>query len=132
VFHVPDKNVPGPTYNFFTAKTRLRRSVERLTFGGAPGWIPDAPYDGGPAWRAVAEASYRWTGWLKTGGQIGHRWTARSIDRTFWDAGATAAWKKMSIDVRYSDTNLGVIECGGVNWCAAGIAATFQLDLWKS
>jgi hypothetical protein len=35
-----------------------------------------------------------------------------------------------SIDVRYTDTDLGFTECGGVNWCEAGVAATLQLDLW--
>jgi uncharacterized protein (TIGR02001 family) len=127
----PDKNIPGPTYDFLTAKARLRRSVDGLTLGSGMAWIPDAPYDGGPAWRVSVEASYQWAGWLKTGGQIGHRWTARTTDRTFWDVGATTTWKKVSIDLRYSDTDLGFNECGGVNWCETGLAATLQWDLWK-
>jgi hypothetical protein len=126
----PDKDIPGPTYDFVTARARVRRSVEALTLGSAISWIPDAPYDGGPTWRVNAEASYRWAQWLKTGGQVGRRWSARGIDRTFWDVSATTTWKKVSIDVRYSDTNLGFTECGGVSWCEAGVAATFQLDLW--
>jgi uncharacterized protein (TIGR02001 family) len=127
----PDKNVPGPTYNFVTAKARFRRSVEELTFVSTMAWIPDTPYDGGPAWRVTGEASYRWAGWLKTGGQIGRRWAPRATERTFWDIGATTTWKKVSIDLRYSDTDLGFTECGGVNWCQAGVAATLQMDLWR-
>lgn len=127
----PDKDVPGPTYDFVTAKAGLRRSVRALTLGSAFAWTPDAPYDGGPAWRVIEEASYRWTPWLKTGGKVGRRWSARATDRTFWDIGATTTWRKVSIDVRYSDTNLGLVECGGVNWCQGGVTATLQLDLWK-
>lgn len=127
----PDKAIPGPTYDFVTAKVRLRRTVGALTLASAIGFVPDAPYDGGPSWRVTEEVSYRWAGWLKTGGRLGRRWNARSADRLFWDIGATTSWKKVSFDLRYSGTDLSVIECGGVNWCAAGVVATLQLDLWK-
>jgi uncharacterized protein (TIGR02001 family) len=127
----PDKRIPGPTYDFVTAKARLRRSIGALTFGGAVAWTPDAPYDGGPAWRLSEEASYRWAAWLRTGGQVGRRWNARAADRTFWDAGVTTTWRKVSIDLRYADTDLGFAACGGVNWCEAGVVATLQLDLWR-
>jgi len=127
----PDKNIPGPTYDFVTVKARLRRSVGALTIGSAISWIPDAPYDGGPGWRVTAEGSYAWAAWLKTGGRIGHRWSGRAADRTFWDMGATSTWKKVSIDLRYTDTNLGFTECGGVSLCEAGVAATLQVDFWK-
>jgi hypothetical protein len=69
--------------------------------------------------------------WLKVGGQAGQRWSSRGTDRTFWDIGATMAWKQLSLDVRYADTNLGFAACGGVNWCEAGVSATLQVDLWK-
>jgi uncharacterized protein (TIGR02001 family) len=124
-----DKNIPGPTYDFVTAKVRLRRSVKSLTLGSAIAFVPDAPYDGGPAWRATEEVSYRWAAWLKTGGRVVRRWNARAIDRTFWDMGATTMWKKLSVDLRYSDTDLSVTECGG--GCSAGLVATLQWDLWK-
>lgn len=127
----PDKNIPGPTYDFFTAKARLRRSIDALTLGSSIAGIPDAPYNGGPAWRVNEEVSYRWSPCLKTGGQVGRRWSMRGVDRTFWDIGVTATWKKVSLDLRYSDTNLSVAECGGVDWCEAGVGATLQLDLWK-
>jgi uncharacterized protein (TIGR02001 family) len=127
----PDKNIPGPTYDFVTTKVRLRRSLGALTLGSAFGLVPDAPYDGGPAWRITEEFSYRWAAWLKTGGRVGRRWSARTVDRTFWDIGATTSWKQVSVDLRLSDTNLGVTECGGVNWCEPGVVATLQVDLWK-
>jgi hypothetical protein len=127
----PDKDIPGPTYDFVTAKARVRRPVGKLMAGSAVSWIPDTPYDGGPAWRLNGEASYRVMAWLKVGGQAGQRWSSRGTDRTFWDIGATMAWKQLSLDVRYADTNLGFAACGGVNWCEAGVSATLQVDLWK-
>lgn len=127
----PDKKIPGPTYDFVTAKVRLRRSIGATTLASAIGFVPDAPYDGGPAWRLTEEFSYQWAAWLKTGGRVGRRWSERNTDRTFWDIGATTSWKKVSVDLRYSGTDLSVVECGSVNWCEAGVVATLQLDLWK-
>jgi uncharacterized protein (TIGR02001 family) len=127
----PDEDIPGPTYNFATAKGRLRRSVDALTFGSAIAWVPEAPYGGGPSWRLTGEVSYAWANWLTTNGQLGHRWNEQGADRAFWDIGATTMWKKISVDLRYSDTNLGFAECGFINWCEAGVAATLRLDLWK-
>lgn len=127
----PDKNISGPTYNFFTGKARLRRSIGALTFATSLSGIPDAPYDSGPAMRVNEEVSYRWAPWLKIGGQVGRRWSFRDVDRTFWDIGATTTWKKVSLDLRYSDTNLSVTQCGGVDWCEAGVGATLQVDLWR-
>jgi uncharacterized protein (TIGR02001 family) len=127
----PDKDIPGPTYNFLTAKARVRRSVDALLFGSAIGWVPEASYGGGVAWRLNAETSYTWTKWLKTSAQLGRRWNQRSADRTFWDIGAATTWKKLTVDLRYSDTNLTFSECGFVDWCEAGVVASLQLDLWK-
>jgi len=127
----PDKDIPGPTYNFVTAKARVRRSMDALSVGSAITWTPEASYGGGVAWRVNGEASYAWTTWLKTGGQIGRRWNQRTADRTLWDVGATTSWKRLSFDLRYADTNLSFSECGFVNWCEAGVVATLQLDFWK-
>jgi uncharacterized protein (TIGR02001 family) len=127
----PDEDIPGPTYDFVTAKARLRHSVDALTFGSAVAWVPEASYGAGVAWRLTGEASYMWAKWLKTSGQVGRRWNARNADRTFWDVSATTAWKKISVELRYSDTDLGFAECGFVNWCEAGLVATLQVDLWR-
>jgi hypothetical protein len=127
----PDEDIPGPTYNFITTKARVRRSINMLTVGSAIAWTPEASYGNGAAWRLKGEVSYAWLKWLKTSAQIGRRWNQRSADRTFWDLGVTTTWKKMSFDLRYSDTNLTFTECGFVNWCEAGVVATLQVDLWK-
>lgn len=127
----PDKRIPGPTYNFVTVKARARRSVGAFTFGGATAWVPEASYGAGAAWRTAGEASHTWAAWLTTSGQVGRRWSEGAANRTFWDLGATAVWKRIAVDLRYSDTNLGFSECGFVNWCQAGVAATLRVDLWR-
>jgi len=126
----PDNEIPGPTYDFFTAKARVRHTVNAFTVGGALSYVPEAPYGAGPEWRVNAEAAYKWTGWLTTSANIGRRWSESRPDRTFWDAGATAKWNDVSFDLRYSHTDLSIAECGFVDWCEPGLTLTVQIDLW--
>jgi uncharacterized protein (TIGR02001 family) len=127
----PDQEVPGPTYDFFTAKARVQHKIDALTMRGAISWIPEASYGAGPAWRLAAEASYKWTDWLTTSANLGRRWSDERVDRTFWDIGVILKWRMLSLDVRYADTDLSFSECGFVDWCESGVNATLQIDFWE-
>lgn len=127
----PDNETPGPTYDFLTIKARLLRSSDRVTFGGSVSYVPETSYGGGPAWRLRGESVHRWTAWLTTSANVGRRWSDSQRERSFWDVGATAKWNKTSFDLRYSDTNHSVAECGFIDWCEAGVTLTLQIDLWQ-
>jgi len=127
----PDKDIPGPTYNFYTAKLRATRSVHAFTFDGQLLFVPEGPFRSGSHWRLGGDASYRWKDWLSTSAAVGRRWSASGRHRSFWDIGATAKWNSLSIDLRYSGTNQNFVECGFVNWCDPGVTLTLQIDLWE-
>jgi hypothetical protein len=64
---------------------------------------------------------------LKASATAGRRWVQIGVDRTFWDAGITGTWKKLSLDLRYVDTNLDERDCGFTRRCEATIVATLTL-----
>jgi uncharacterized protein (TIGR02001 family) len=127
----PDNEIPGPTYDFFTAKGRVNRTFDAFSVGGGLSYVPEAPYGSGPQWRINAQAAYSWNDWLSTSASIGRRWSDTRLDRSFWDIGATARWNKVSFDLRYSDTNHNSAECGFTDWCEGGLTLTLQIDLWE-
>jgi uncharacterized protein (TIGR02001 family) len=127
----PDNEIPGPTYDFFTAKMRVSRSFDAFTVGGGISYVPEASYGAGQAWRVNGETSYRWNDWLTASANIGRRWSDSRRDRSFWDLGVTAKWNSVSFDLRYSDTNHDIAECGFIDWCESGVTLTLQIDLWE-
>jgi hypothetical protein len=92
--------------------------------------VPEAPYGGGQQWRLISDTSYRWNDWLTSSAKIGRRWAESQRERSFWDVGATAKWNSVAFDLRYSDTNHNVAECGFIDWCESGVTLTLQIDLW--
>jgi hypothetical protein len=126
----PDKTFRGPTYDFLQLKVRGSRSFEALALGALAAWTPEASYGAGTAWRVAIDAAYSFDGRLKASATAGRRWVERGEDRTFWDAGVTATWKKLALDLRYVDTNLDESECGFSRRCSATVVATLTLRFW--
>ena len=127
----PDNQIPGPTYDFFTAKARVRHTIDAFIIGGDLSYVPEASYGAGPAWRVSGETAYKWTDWLTSSANIGRRWSDSGPDRSFWDLGTTAKWNDISFDLRYSDTDHDFVQCGFVDWCEPGVTLTLQIDLWE-
>ena len=125
----PDKTFRGPTYDFLQLKVRASRSFEALTFGALAAWTPEASYRSGTAWRVAMDATVSLHAALKASATAGRRWVEIGVDRTFWDAGVTGTWKKLSLDLRYVDTNLDERECGFTRRCNATIVATLTLTI---
>ena len=74
------------------------------------------------------------TDWLTVSANIGHQWVELApSDYTHADAGATATWKSLSLDLRYLGTNLSKANCGFYmgtkNACGAGFAATLTYNV---
>jgi uncharacterized protein (TIGR02001 family) len=126
----PDKTFRGPTYDFLQLKVRASRSFDAFAFGALAAWTPEASYRSGTAWRVATDASVSLHAALKASATVGRRWVERGVDRTFWDAGVTATWKKFALDVRYVDTNLDQRECGFTQNCDATVVATLTLRFW--
>jgi uncharacterized protein (TIGR02001 family) len=126
----PDKTFRGPTYDFLQLKVRGSRSFDALSVGALAAWTPEASYRSGTAWRVAIDASYALTGSLKASASAGRRWIEFGVDRTFWDAGITATWKQLALDLRYVDTNLDQRQCGFSRRCEATLVATVTLRFW--
>jgi uncharacterized protein (TIGR02001 family) len=126
----PDKTFRGPTYDFLQLKVRASRSLQALTVGALASWTPEASYRSGTAWRLAMDATVPLHDGLKASAAVGRRWVEVGVDRTFWDAGLTGTWKKLSLDLRYVDTNLDERECGFTRRCEATIVATLTLRFW--
>ena len=126
----PDKTFRGPTYDFVQLKVRGSRSFDQLTLGTVAAWTPEASYQSGTAWRVAVDAAYSLHAALKASATVGRRWIEVGVDRTFWDAGVTAMWKQLALDVRYVDTNLDERECGFTERCSAAVVATLTLRFW--
>jgi uncharacterized protein (TIGR02001 family) len=126
----PDKTFRGPTYDFMQLKVRGTRSFDALTLGALAAWTPQASYRSGTAWRVAFDASYAFSPSIKASAAAGRRWIEVGVDRTFWDAGVTATWKQLALDVRYVDTNLDERQCNFSRRCSATVVATLTLRFW--
>ncbi|HKS57928.1 MAG TPA: TorF family putative porin [Steroidobacteraceae bacterium] len=126
----PDKTFRGPTYDFLQLKARVSRSFEVLTIGALAAWTPEASYRSGTAWRVAVDAAYAFNGAFEASANAGRRWVGRGVDRSFWDAGVTATWQRLALDVRYVDTNLDERDCGFSRRCSATVVATLTLRFW--
>jgi uncharacterized protein (TIGR02001 family) len=118
----PNKRVRGPSYDFVEPQIELSRSFGALTLKSQLAWTPAYSSDGGQAWHLKETAAYAVTPWLTLSGHLGRLWIARGQDRTHWDAGATATWRRVSLDARYGGTDLRPAQCYFTDWCAPGAA----------
>jgi uncharacterized protein (TIGR02001 family) len=126
----PDNKTPGPTYDFLQLKGKAQRAFGSLMLDGAVSWVPQASYGSGTAWRIAGGPTYKWNAWLSTSANYGYRWVERGYDRAFWDAGVTAKWKKLALDVRYYDTSLSRAQCFFVDVCDSAIVSKITIDLY--
>ena len=123
----PDTSTPGPTYDFLQLKVRVARSFRAFTLGMLSAWTPEASYASGTAWRAAIDGAYDIDDHLKVTANVGRRWIERGVDRSYWDLGLIASGQRLSLDVRYVDTNLTARECGFAK-CGAAVVATV---MWR-
>ena len=108
----PDNKTPGPTFDFVQVKLAAKRTMGDAELIGSVSFVPDSPFVSGRGWRVTTEGAYALTPSLKLKGLAGHVWTERGQDRSYWEAGVAAAWKKLTFEVRYVDTDLSKVECG--------------------
>ncbi|MEJ0066079.1 MAG: TorF family putative porin [Caulobacteraceae bacterium] len=126
----PDKRAPGPSYDIVEPQLEVSRAFSRLTLGALASWETTTS-GGANEWHARASAAYAVTPWLSLSGHAGRFFAARGADHDYdaWDVGATAAWRRFSLDARYAGTDRPVSQCFFTNWCQAGPAVSLSYRL---
>lgn len=128
-YMTPDRESAGPTYDYAEGRVRFQDKLGPVTLRSTLGWSPSMSFGAGEAWRFEASSGYALTPWLTFNAVVGRRWLENRVDRSHWEAGFTARWKRLSFDVRYVDTNLSRRQCGYVDWCNAAVVGTLTFDL---
>lgn len=117
----PDKRTRGPSYDLVEPQADVSRGFGRLTLGALASWETNASGTG-QAWRVEATAAYALAPWLSLSGQAGRFFAARGADSDHdaWDVGATATWRRLTLDARYGGTDQPLAQCFYTNWCMPG------------
>lgn len=120
----PGRRAPGPSYDIVEPQVEISRKLGRLTLNGAAGWSGDVS-GLGQEWRLRGGGALALTPWLSLSGHLGGFVGATGLDHdhAFYDVGATAAWKRLSLDVRYGGTTLSRTQCYYTHWCDPGLYA---------
>lgn len=122
-----DDDARGPTYDFLQLKAGSERTIDNLTLGLAIHWSPAGASGAGTVWQLKPTAAYTISDSVKLSAGVGRRWAENGFDRSYWDVGVTFEWRKLDLDVRYSDTNLDRSRCFYTDWCDSGIHAKLTL-----
>jgi uncharacterized protein (TIGR02001 family) len=126
----PDDETPGPTFDFLTFKLAAKRTAGKLGYGAAAAFIPNSPYVSRRGYRVEGEAAYDIAPNLQLKALAGHIWTERGQDRTFWELGAAATWKRLTFGLRYVDTSLSRVQCGfNPDVCGPGVVGSLTASL---
>lgn len=143
-YSYPAASTPGgaPTPDYFELINQLSKTFGAVSLTATWAWSPNLAYDGGTGNYVAGTASFTLTDWLTLSGNVGHQWAqgakfVGSRDYTYADLGATATWKGFALDLRYSGTDLGRVQCGAFymgtqNACAGNFIATltYNFTLW--
>ena len=125
----PDQRAGKASYGLFEPEAEVSRSFGKLTLKTQLAVSPNYSSDEGPALHWKGGASYAVTSWLSLGANAGRLWITHGIDRDHWDVGATAVWRRVTLDARYGGTNLKPDQCYFTNWCAPGasVSVTYRV-----
>jgi uncharacterized protein (TIGR02001 family) len=132
----PDAHaLSGVRASYFEAITRLSHSFGDLVVTGIWAYSPEYRLIGGDSNYLAASLSYPLNDWFSVSGNVGHQWIqAAHADYTHADLGVTATYRNLSLDLRYSTTDIGQAACSSIymptrNACAGGVAATLAYNI---
>ena len=123
----PDKRAPGPSYDIVEPELEISRGFSHWTLGALASWETDTS-GGGQAWHVKGSVAYALTSWLSLSGHAGRFFAAHGADHDYdaWDVGATATWRRFSLDARYAGTDRPPSQCFFTDWCKAGPYASLS------
>jgi uncharacterized protein (TIGR02001 family) len=136
----PSANVPAgtPRPDYFELINQFTKAFGPISLQGSYAWSNNLAFDGGEGNALYGNVTYTILDWLSISGNLGHQWAekarlAGSRDYTYGDFGATATWKGLALDVRYSGTDLGTAQCGAFymatrHACSGGVVATLTYN----
>jgi uncharacterized protein (TIGR02001 family) len=126
----PDKRAPGPSYDIVEPQLEVSRDFKRLTLGALANW-ETATSGGGQEWHVKGAAAYAVAPWLSLSAHAGFFFAARGADHDYdaWDVGATATWRRFSLDARYAGTDRPVSQCYFTDWCQSGPSVSLSYRL---
>lgn len=122
-----DDDARGPTYDFLQLKAGGERRFDRLSLGLALHWSPAGSAGAGTVWQLKPRAAYTISEAVELNADVGRRWAENGFNRTYWSAGITFEWRKLDLEIRYSDTNLERRQCFYTDWCDSGVHAKLTL-----
>jgi uncharacterized protein (TIGR02001 family) len=127
----PDKRAPGPSYDIVEPQLEVSRGFKRLTLDALASW-ETAVSGGGQVWHVKAGAAFAATPWLSLSGHAGRFFAARGDDHDYdaWDVGATATWRRFSLDARYAGTDRPLPQCFFTDWCQPGPSVSLSYRLY--
>jgi len=136
----PSANVPAgtPRPDYFELINQLTKAFGPVSLQASYAWSNNLAFDGGEGNALYGNVTYTILDWLSVSGNLGHQWAekarlAGSRDYTYGDFGATATWKGLALDVRYSGTDLGTAQCGAFymatrHACSGGVVASLTYN----
>ena len=129
----PDNATPGPTYDFWTFQTSAKRTFGKWTTSGLAAFVPEGSYRSGKVWRLEGEADYAVSPHVTLKALVGDQWGGRGHTRAYWSLGPSLAWKQLTLDLRYVDTDRTRATCSSFSpkICGATVtaSATYALPL---
>jgi uncharacterized protein (TIGR02001 family) len=126
----PDNRTSGPTYDFWTFETVGKHGFGKLTASALLAFVPEGSYRSGKVWRVETEADYAASPHLTLKALLGEQWGGRGHERAYWSLGPSLAWKALTFDVRYVDTDRTRANCGYLpKICDATVTGTVTYAL---
>ena len=124
----------SPAASYFEGIFTISHTFGPLALDAVYAISPQFSLGSGTGNYVEGQATLTLADWLTASANIGHQWVdAAPSDYTHADAGVTATWKSLSLDLRYLGTDLNKINCsfymGTKNACAGGFAATLTYNM---
>lgn len=112
-----------PKASYFEVINQLTHAFGPVTVVGTWAYSPEFSLGGGTGNYLEGTVTYAITDWLSASGDVGHQWVqgakyylagtpdAGDGDYTHFDAGLTATYKSLALDVRYYGTDADALTC---------------------
>jgi uncharacterized protein (TIGR02001 family) len=107
---------------------------DMVTLGGAVYFAPDYSQSGSTGTYVEGQVSIPLPNDFSFSGALGYQFfgSAQAFEQLTWNAGLSYSWKALTLDLRYSDTNLSGEECivrsGFSDGCDARIFGSLSFD----